>query len=138
MADPVRPGIRPLMSALHGAGIHTVIMTDDQVPTARAVARQLGLNGTGDPEVLDAAEFDRMPSGPLAVAAQRVHVLARVSPAQKLRVIRALQGAGVVVAMIGDGINDSPALKAADVGIAMGREGTDAAREGGGRGAADG
>ena len=130
MADPVRPGSAELMRTLHGAGIHTLIMTGDQVSTARAVARQLGLNGNGGAiEVLDAAEVDAMPSERLAEAAQRVHVLARVSPAQKLAVVRALQGAGVVVGMIGDGINDSPALKAADVGIAMGREGTDAARE---------
>ena len=130
MADPVRPGSAELMRTLHGAGIHTLIMTGDQVSTARAVARQLGLNGNGGAiEVLDAAEVDAMPSGRLADAAQRAHVLARVSPAQKLGVVRALQGAGVVVGMIGDGINDSPALKAADVGIAMGREGTDAARE---------
>ena len=129
MADPVRPGSAELMRTLHGAGIHTLIMTGDQVPTARAVARQLGLNGRRRIEVLDAAEVDAMPSERLAQAAQRVHVLARVSPAQKLAVVRALQGAGVVVGMIGDGINDSPALKAADVGIAMGREGTDAARE---------
>jgi Ca2+-transporting ATPase len=129
MADPVRPGSEELMRTLHGAGIHTLIMTGDQVPTARAVAQQLGLNGDDAIEVLDAGEVDAMPSERLAQAAQRVHVLARVSPAQKLAVVRALQGAGVVVGMIGDGINDSPALKAADVGIAMGRDGTDAARE---------
>ena len=129
MADPVRPGIAGLMRVLHRAGIHAVMMTGDQVPTARAVARELDLAQAGEPEVLDLAEFERLSPGEIAAAVRRAHVLARVSPAQKLQVIQALQGAGLVVAMIGDGINDSPALKAADVGIAMGRDGTDAARE---------
>jgi len=129
LADPVRPGIGRLMAQLHGAGIHTVMMTGDQVPTARAVARQLGLNGSSGIEVLDIADFQGLPPDNLAEAALRSHVFARVSPAQKLEVIRALQRSGVVVAMVGDGINDSPALKAADVGIAMGRDGTDAARD---------
>jgi P-type Ca2+ transporter type 2C len=129
LADPVRPGIDELMGTLHRAGIHTLVMTGDQVQTARAVARQLGPNGHGTIEILDAAQIDDMPPAQLAEAAQRAHLIARASPAQKLQTIRAMQRAGVVVAMIGDGINDSPALKAADVGIAMGREGTDAARE---------
>ncbi|HYZ31254.1 MAG TPA: HAD-IC family P-type ATPase [Crenalkalicoccus sp.] len=130
MADPVRPGVAALMRTLHGAGVHALMMTGDQVPTARAVARELGLAPAGEqPEVLDAVELERLAPGEVAAVARRAHVLARVSPAQKLQVILALQEAGLVVAMIGDGINDSPALKAADVGIAMGRDGTEAARE---------
>jgi P-type Ca2+ transporter type 2C len=129
MADPVRPGIASLMRILQEAGIHSLIMTGDQAQTARAVAGQLGLNGTAEVGVLDAADLNGMSDEQLGAVAQRVHVLARVSPVQKLRVIRALQQAGVVVAMIGDGINDSPALKAANVGVAMGSEGTNAARE---------
>jgi Ca2+-transporting ATPase len=130
MADPVRPGADELMRRLHRAGIHTVMMTGDQVPTARAVARRLGLAANdGAPEVFDLAGMDGLAPERLAEAARRAHVFARVSPAQKLEVIRALQRAGVVVAMVGDGINDSPALKAADVGIAMGRNGATAARD---------
>jgi P-type Ca2+ transporter type 2C len=130
LADPVRPGVAALTRALHHAGIRTVMMTGDQVATARAVARELGLAPDGaEPRVLDLGEVDRLTPEALAAALRGAHVLARVSPAQKLRVVRALQEGGEVVAMVGDGINDSPALKAADVGIAMGLEGTDAARE---------
>jgi Ca2+-transporting ATPase len=129
LADPVRPGIQELMGTLHSAGIHTLMMTGDQVPTARAVARQLGLSGNGPLDILDTAEFDHLPPDQLSAAVRRAHVLARVSPAQKLLAVRALQRGGAVVAMVGDGINDSPALKASDVGVAMGREGTEAARE---------
>ncbi len=129
LADPVRPGIQALMDRLHQAGIHTLVMTGDQVATARAVARQLGLSDNGELGIIDTARVDRLAPEQLAASAMRAHVLARVSPAQKLRVIRALQQQGTVVAMVGDGINDSPALKAADIGIAMGRNGTDAARE---------
>lgn len=129
MADPVRPGAAALMRVLHDAGIHTIMMTGDQASTARAVAKQLGLAGTGRVDMVDAAELDGTPPERLAERARRAHVFARISPAEKLRIIRALQEAGIVVAMIGDGINDSPALRAADVGIAMGRDGAQAARE---------
>ena len=129
LADPVRPGTRGLMRTLRGAGIHPLVLTGDQVPTARAVARQLGLFDGQDIEVLDAADLARMGPRELAAAAQRVHVFARVSPAEKLQIIRGLQASGLVVAMTGDGINDSPAVKAADVGIAMGWSGAEAARE---------
>src|SRR5207237_7261640 len=80
-------------------------------------------------EVLDSAAIERLPPDQLATAAQRANVFARVSPAEKLRIIRTLQESGAVVAMTGDGINDSPAMKAADVGIAMGWSGAEAARE---------
>ncbi len=130
MADPVRPGMAALMRTLQDAGLRTVMMTGDQVATARAVAGQLGLAGDGAVEVFDAAGIERLSKGALAAAARRAHVFARVSPAQKLLVVRALQAAGERVAMIGDGINDSPALKAADVGLAMGgAASSEAARE---------
>ena len=129
LADPVRPGAPALMQVLRHAGIHPVIMTGDQVPTARAVARQLGLANGSEIEVLEPGDLERLTPDRLAAATRRVHVFARVSPADKLEIVRALQASGVVVAMTGDGINDSPAMKAADVGIAMGWGGAEAARE---------
>jgi Ca2+-transporting ATPase len=130
MADPVRPGMAALMRTLHGAGLRTVMMTGDQVATARAVARQLGLAEDGVAEVFDVAEFEHLSHQELIAAVRRAHVFARVSPAQKLLIVRALQDAGERVAMTGDGINDSPALKAADVGVAMGgNTSSEAARE---------
>lgn len=129
LADPVRPGMRELMATFHRAGVRTVLVTGDQKATARSVARELGLSETGDIEALDADDLDRLQPGELAAAARRAHVFARVSPAQKLRIVRALQQAGLIVAMTGDGVNDGPALKAAEIGIALGRNGTDAARE---------
>ena len=130
LADPVRPGMATLMQALHGAGLRTVMMTGDQVPTARAVAEQLGLAGKGAVEVFDTADIERLSPDELSGTVRRAHVFARVSPTQKLQLVRALQASGERVAMTGDGINDSPALKAADVGIAMGGEASsEAARE---------
>jgi Ca2+-transporting ATPase len=129
LADPVRPGMRDLMATFHRAGIHTVMVTGDQAATGRTVARQLGLSANGEVEIVDAADLERLPPDELAAAARRAHVFARVSPAQKLQIVRALQRAGAVVAMTGDGVNDSPALKAADIGVALGRGGTEAARE---------
>jgi Ca2+-transporting ATPase len=129
LADPLRPGMRELMGLFHKAGIHTVMVTGDQGATARRIAEQLGLNTNGEEiEVLDTADLQRLPPDELAAAARRAHAFARVSPAQKLQIVRALQHAGLTVAMTGDGVNDSPALKAADVGIALGRSGTEAAR----------
>ena len=129
LADPVRPGMRELMASFHDAGIRTVLVTGDQSATARTVVRQLGLAEDGEIEIVDAADLDAMAPDRLAEAARRAHAFARVSPAQKLQIVRAFQHAGMVVAMTGDGVNDSPALKAADVGVALGRGGTEAARE---------
>jgi P-type Ca2+ transporter type 2C len=129
MADPLRAGVREVIRAFHDAGIATVLITGDQVPTARAVARDLGIAGGATPELLDSTRLGGAEPGRLAALPGRAQVFARVSPAQKLEVVRALQAARKVVAMTGDGINDAPALKAADVGIAMGATGTVVARE---------
>jgi Ca2+-transporting ATPase len=129
LADPVRPGMHELMGAFQRAGIRTVLVTGDQGVTARTVARELGLNPTGDVGIFDAADLERLPPDGLTAAARRAHVFARVSPGQKLLIVRALQRAEMVVAMTGDGVNDGPALKAAELGIALGRSGAEAARE---------
>jgi Ca2+-transporting ATPase len=128
LADPVRSGLPELMEKLHASGIQTIMLTGDQSATARAVGKQIRLND-GEPEVIDAVELDRLSASELGLAARRAHAFARISPSQKLRVVRALQDTGAVVAMLGDGINDSPALRAAHVGIAIGRDGSAAARE---------
>ena len=128
LADPVRSGLPELMEKLHACGIQTIMLTGDQSATARAVGKQIRLND-GAPEVIDAVELDRLSAAELGLAARRAHAFARISPGQKLRVVRALQDTGAVVAMLGDGINDSPALRAAHVGIAIGRDGSAAARE---------
>jgi P-type Ca2+ transporter type 2C len=128
LADPVRSNLPELMDKLHNSGIRTIMLTGDQSATARAVGRQIRLSD-GETEVIDAAELDRLSAAELRRVARRAHAFARISPGQKLRIVRALQNSGAVVAMFGDGINDSPALRAADVGIAIGRDGTAAARE---------
>jgi Ca2+-transporting ATPase len=128
LADPVRHGLPDLMEKLHACGIQTIMLTGDQSATARAVGRQIRLND-GEPEVIDAVQIDRLNAAELGAAARRAHAFARISPGQKLRIVRALQETGAVVAMFGDGINDSPALRAANVGIAIGRDRSAAARE---------
>lgn len=129
MADPIRPGIGELIGLFHRAGIDTIMLTGDQSPTAYAIARELRLSRGGPVEILDSMHFMNMDPDALRAISERVHVFARVSPAHKLQIVQALQQAGRIVAMTGDGINDSPALKAADIGIAMGHSGTDMARE---------
>ena len=129
MADPIREGVQELIHAFHGAGIDTVMITGDQSPTAYAVARELGLSKDKQLEILDSTQFEAVEPEVMTALARKVHVYSRVSPAHKLRIVQALQEAGKVVAMTGDGINDCVALKAADIGIAMGRSGTDVARE---------
>jgi P-type Ca2+ transporter type 2C len=129
LADPIRPHMRELIASFHEAGIRTVMITGDQPATASAVAQELGLNGSGALDVVDAEALGRMAAGELREVARRTPVFARVSPSHKLDIVRALQTAGQVTAMTGDGINDGPALKAADVGVAMGRGGTNLARQ---------
>jgi P-type Ca2+ transporter type 2C len=129
MADPIRPAVHELIEQLHQCGVQTIMLTGDQSATARAVAERIGLNGNGDIGVVDASELDTMDPAELAAAAGSAHAFSRVSPAQKLQIVRALQDSGRVVAMLGDGINDGPALRAANVGIGFGRDGAMAARE---------
>jgi Ca2+-transporting ATPase len=128
LADPVRPGMDKLMRAFHGAGIETVMITGDQSATAYAIGKQLNLANGGHLEILDSAALDKVEPELLAGLVRKTHVFARVSPAHKLQIVQALQRAGKVVAMTGDGINDGPALKAANIGVAMGGGGTDVAR----------
>lgn len=129
MVDPIRPGAKDFIKALHRAGIDTVLITGDQAATAEAVARDLDLSNGAPIQTVDSAHIEDLDPDLLAGLAKRTHVFARVSPRQKLHIVCALQAAGRVVAMTGDGVNDGPALKAANVGIAMGESGTDVARD---------
>lgn len=122
MADPLRPGLPDMMARFERAGIRPMMITGDQLGTATAVARAAGLNGSQP--MRDAATLPEDAARLEAVAATS-HGFARTSPAMKLEIVRALQRRGRVVAMTGDGINDGPALKTADVGVAMGVSGTD-------------
>jgi Ca2+-transporting ATPase len=129
MADPLRNSVRPLIQVFHEAGIETVMITGDQHSTAFAVASELNLSANAPLEILDSSDLSTMAPETLRALAKKAHVYSRVSPANKLQIVQALQSAGITVAMTGDGINDGPALKAADVGIAMGKTGTDVARD---------
>ena len=129
IADPLRPGVKEAIHKLHGAGIRTVMITGDQSSTASAIAHQLDLGNGGDIRILEAGKIRDVSPEILAALAPQAQVFARISPANKLQIVRALQTRGHIVAMTGDGINDGPALRAADIGIAMGAAGTDVARE---------
>ncbi|NBD16720.1 MAG: HAD-IC family P-type ATPase [Cyanobacteria bacterium] len=129
MADPIREGVIDVIARFHSAGIDTVMITGDQGPTAYAIAQELHLGRDGRLEILDSSALGELSSEKLDALANKVDVFARVSPADKLNIVQSLQATGKIVAMTGDGINDSPALKAANVGIAMGKGGADAARE---------
>jgi len=129
MADVVRSGVKDLIDMFHRAGIDTVMITGDQSPTAYAIGKELNLSNGKELEILDSSNLARIEPDVMKALAGRVHVFARVSPANKLQIVQALQSAGKVIGMTGDGINDGPALKAADIGIAMGHTGTDVARE---------
>jgi Ca2+-transporting ATPase len=129
IADPPRSGIRTIIEALHVAGVQTVMITGDQSATACAVARSIGLGRGGELQVLDSTGLAGIPDVLLSALASRVDVFSRVSPSNKLQIVTALQQAGRVVAMTGDGVNDGPALRASNVGIAMGRGGSELARE---------
>jgi Ca2+-transporting ATPase len=128
MADPLRPGMVRLLNRIHRAGIQTVLITGDQSATAHAIGKQLHVSDGAPLEILDSANLEKLDPEMLAGVVRRVRVFSRVSPAHKLQIVQALQRVGRVVAMTGDGINDSPALKVADLGVAMGKSGTEAAR----------
>lgn len=129
MTDPIREGVKELTGQFHKAGIKTVMITGDQVPTAYTVGKELNLSGKEQLQILDSTTFASLDPKAMQALCQQAHIFARVSPGHKLQIVQGLQGAGKVVAMTGDGINDSPALKAADIGVAMGETGTDVARE---------
>lgn len=128
LADPVRTGVAEAVAVCHDAGIHTIMVTGDHPLTARAVAREIGL-GRDEPFVISGAEVQSRVARGQGATLRRVDVVARAAPAQKLTLVRALQEAGDIVAVTGDGVNDVPALQAADVGVAMGERGTRSARE---------
>jgi len=128
MIDPPRPGVAGAIRSARAAGIRTVMLTGDQLNTGRAIARELGL-GIGEPHAVQAHDLVGMDQGHLAELARTTDVFARVTPEDKLRIVEALQQADEVVAVTGDGVNDAPALKRANIGIAMGKRGTEVAKE---------
>jgi magnesium-transporting ATPase (P-type) len=127
LMDPPRPEAIAAVAECYQAGIQVKMITGDHAGTASAIGRQIGLKQTD--KVLTGAELELMDDQALAIAVRSVDVFARTSPEHKLRLVMALQAQGMVVAMTGDGVNDAPALKRADVGIAMGQKGSEAARE---------
>ena len=126
ISDPPREGVREAVELARRAGVRTVMVTGDHELTAAAVAREVGIEAG---RVVRGSELDGLSDGELEELVEEVSVFARVAPHHKLRLVRALKRRGYVVAMTGDGVNDAPALKAADVGVAMGVRGTDVAKE---------
>ena len=127
LKDPLRQDAKEMILAAKKAGIRTIIITGDHKLTAQAVARELGFN-INDGQVIEGGELDKISEEELRQRAKDIFIYARVSPRHKSSIIKALQAEGEVVAMVGDGVNDAPALKAADVGVAVG-SGTDVAKE---------
>lgn len=127
LIDPPRPEAIEAVVECHGAGIRVKMITGDHAATAKAIGRQIGLQNPD--KVLKGADLDGMDDAQLALAVLDTDIFARTSPEHKLRLVMALQSHGLTVAMTGDGVNDAPALKRADAGIAMGKKGSEAAKE---------
>ena len=127
LADPVRPGVADAVQECYSAGIRVVMITGDYVGTAVNIGHQIGLKNPQ--ECITGPALDAMSEEELGQRVHTTNIFARVVPEQKLRIVRAFKAVGQIVAMTGDGVNDAPAPKAADIGIAMGGRGTDVARE---------
>ncbi len=126
LADPLRASVPAAVAQCKSAGIRVIMITGDYPATALAIAKDAGIGGGA---VIDGTALAAMSDATLATALQTATVFARIQPEQKLRIVKALQASGAIVAMTGDGVNDAPSLKAADIGVAMGGRGTDVARE---------
>ena len=127
MMDPIRPEAVQAVRDFRKAGVRTVMITGDRPDTAFVIARELGI-ATTPSDCLSGAQIDRLSDPDFAQEAERCSVFAQVSPEHKVRIVRALKSSGHIVAMTGDGVNDAPSLKTADVGVAMGITGTDVAK----------
>jgi P-type Ca2+ transporter type 2C len=127
LTDPPRPEVRAAVRQAHQAGIHVVMVTGDQLLTAKAIGRELGIYHPGD-EVAEGNQISALSERELRRRLKKISVFARVLPEDKLRIVRAWQAQGKVTAMTGDGVNDAPALKAADIGVGMGRCGSEVSR----------
>ncbi|MDO4200082.1 MAG: calcium-translocating P-type ATPase, PMCA-type [Clostridia bacterium] len=123
--DPPRPEVKHAIKECKNAGIRTIMITGDHIETAKSIAKSVGINSNN---ALTGSEIEKLSDKNLKDKVKNCSVFARVSPKHKVRIVKALQSNGEVVAMTGDGVNDAPALKAADVGCAMGKSGTDAAK----------
>jgi len=127
--DPPRPECVDAIAEAHRAGVRVAMITGDHKDTARAIGDQLGLLDEKYNDAITGPELDAMSDNELRVAVQKYNIFARASPQNKIQIVKALQAEGEICSMTGDGVNDAPALKAADMGVAMGKEGTDVARE---------
>jgi Ca2+-transporting ATPase len=128
MIDPARPEVAPAIEVARHAGIRTLMITGDYPDTARAIAREIGLINS-DGQLASGAELEKMSDQQLQERIEHIDVFARVSPQHKVRIVEALKARDEVVAMTGDGVNDAPALKRANIGVAMGITGTDVSKE---------
>lgn len=129
MKDPPRPNVGKSISMLMKGGVHVIMITGDSPSTALNIARQIGMPVTGQHSVMTGDQIDELKEESLSHAIHNVSVFARTTPEHKVKIVKALQRRGDIVAMTGDGVNDAPALKLADIGIAMGKNGTDVAKE---------
>ncbi|HEX6642945.1 MAG TPA: cation-transporting P-type ATPase [Thermoanaerobaculia bacterium] len=129
LADPPRPAAAEAIARARDAGVRVVMLTGDQVETARAIAYELRLSGDRSPVVVHARELAGRDEAEVTRLARGTDAFARITPEDKLRIVDALRNAGEIVAVTGDGVNDAPALRRADIGVAMGKSGTDAAKQ---------